>query len=564
MKKRIWIIAASLLFGVLTILPAQTEKALLTQLADEEKNAVEALVLYPEDVRLAILEAAKYPEVLIKMEGMQQQTSNDFEKLLESYPQELQQDIWDLTRYPDLVARLVLEGDRSPGKIRTILNDYPDVIHQRALKVGADYYNLLERVDALQQSSQLAFQGLIAEYPPAARDAFERLTDLPEVLTILTDNIRLTILVGDIYQKDPDWVWYKADSLNLVVAQQRAQDLEEWKQSLENNPDALEELKNTADAYADEYGYDDVYYDYEDDIYYDNEVENIIVERHYYHHYSYWLGYPSWYVYPRWRPYPWWYDWGFYIRPTGRLVVIGFPSYYVTNWYFYHPHHWYHYPHLTDHFVDYYYGHRRSTGSVVAGVDNWVKDHQPVLGNDGLADPRGRVDRIRDLGKMEEARRTYNQRHPDKAVSQRDYLEKNTRRYPNLSKTAPPRTTPKVEDRTEPTVPNPRVRTDRNRTQQPPKVDPPTRNQPTDKVTIPRTRTQPRTQPPTEPKKTDFGRIDKAKDVHRQNWEKPKAPTRTPRPTVTPPRTRTPKTTPRTTPKSNNNKSKSRSNQNRN
>ena len=575
MKKNIWLVMAICWFGVFSFSNAQTDKALLTQIAEEERAAVEALVLYPEDVRLAILEASKYPEVLIKMEGIQQRTSEDFAVLLESYSKDVQQDIWDVARYPDLISRLVLEGDRSPGKIRVILQNYPDVIHQRALKVGVDYYNLLEKVDALQYSSDLAFRGLISTYPPETQDALRTLTDLPEVLTILTDNIRLTILVGDMYQKDPDWLWRKADSLNLVVARQRAEDLEEWKQSLEDNPDAVAELKNTATAYEEEYGYDDVYYDYDDDIYYDHEVETVIVERHYYHHYPYWFGYPRWYVYPRWRPYPWWYDWGFYVRPAGTVVVVGFPSYYVTNWYFYHPHHWYHHPHLTSHFVDYYYGHRRSTGSIVAGVDNWIEDHQPVLGNDRLATREGRVDRIRDLGKMEEARANYNRRNPAKAMTQKEYLDKNARRYPNLSKATPPSSKGDKVERTDRAVPRPDVKVDRPDKERPTRVEPSKREQPP-KVTVPRKETRPKVDRPTkkevpkvtppkkerttdkvtkpktrtEKNKTNYGRIDKAKDVHRQRWDKPKTTTRPARPRVTtPPRNRTPRTTPRTSPR---------------
>lgn len=530
MKGNIWFIMVIWLLGLTFMLNAQTEKAFLTQLAEKEKTAVEALVLYPEDTRQAILEAAKAPEALIKMEGMQQQTSHAFAKLLEGYPKAIQEDIWDLTRYPDLIAHLVLEGDRSANKIKSILQNYPEIIHQRALRAGVDYYLLLEKVDALQQSSALALQTLLNTYPQTTKNALELLIDLPEVLTILTENIRLTILVGDAYQKDPDWVWHKADSLNLVVARQRAEDLEEWKQKLEDNPDAVAELKNTASSYAEEYGYDDIYYDNGDDIYYENEVETVVVQKHYYHHFPYWFGYPSWYVYPRWRPYPLWHDWGFYVQPTGSIIVIGFPSYYITNWYFHHPHHWYHYPHLTDHFVDYYYGHRRSTGSIVAGVDDWIKTHQPVLGSEALANPQGRVDRIRDLGKMEEARINYNRRNPDKAVSQRDYLDKNARRYPNLSRTAPPassRSTPKEANPTQRKAPKPTVKNDRIN-----------RERTTGRLTVPKPKTR------TQPDKTDYGRIDKAKDVHRQNWEKtsPTAKPRTTPPKVNTPRKQVPKT----------------------
>ena len=50
-----------------TQLLAQNEKNMLSQLIAEERETVDALVLYPEETRLAILEACLYPEVLVKL-----------------------------------------------------------------------------------------------------------------------------------------------------------------------------------------------------------------------------------------------------------------------------------------------------------------------------------------------------------------------------------------------------------------------------------------------------------------------------------------------------------------
>jgi hypothetical protein len=582
-------------FGL--VLFAQTDEELLRQLVEEDRSSVEALVLYPENTRLAILEAAVYPEALIRLEGMQQQTSSSFKTLLEPYPMEIQQMVWDLTRYPGLIERLVTEGDRSASRIRIILEDYPEAIHERALKAGVEYFLLLGKINELDHTSRVAFESFIRTYPPRTQDALRHLLDLPEVLSILTDNIRLTVLLGDIYKRDPQWVLQKVDSLSLEVARQQARDLEDWKQSIAEDPKAAEELKESAQVFAREYGYEDEYYAQEydyDDAYYDYEnPEVVVVERnyHYYYNYPYWFGYPYWYVYPRWRPYPVWHEWGFYYRPGRNIVIIGFPSYYFTNWYFYHPSRWYYYPHLSSRFVGYYYGPRRSTGSIVVSVDNW-KRRNPLVTDEWLAPQPTRVERIRQIGRLETDRAEFNRRNPDRPLAQPEYLERNTRKYPEIERAQAVRqrevapTEPSRRDETRPareeTKVQPPARDDSRREPakveppkteprrevpkaEPPKTEPrrevpktePPRTEPrreTPKVEPPKTepkREVPRTEPPkTEPRKEqpaqrgreiDYRQIEKGKELHRQTWErnKPQPKVEQPARKVEQPRTRT-------------------------
>ena len=294
-----------LLLSGSVVLTAQTGEPLLAQLAEEEKDAVNALVMYPEDTRLAILESSKYPEALIKMQRIQEQTSESFKELLSGYAQSTQEMIWDLTRYPGLVERLAREGNGSRSNIQAILKDYPETVHDNALSAGIQYLPLLEEIERLQVSADKAFNSLLKDYPPEVQNALNTLLGLPEVLSILTDNIELTLLVGDVYRRDPHLVLLKADSLSLEVARQNAQELEGWKEELDDNPEVVEELKASAEEFASEYGYDDEFYDYpDDDVYYDDHSETYDVEHYYYDNYPYWFGYPYWYTYPRWRPYP--------------------------------------------------------------------------------------------------------------------------------------------------------------------------------------------------------------------------------------------------------------------
>ena len=438
-KFYITILTLLLALGHFNYTPAQSDKELLSQLVAEDQDAINALILYPEDTRLSILEATLHPEALIKLESIQSQTKAAFQELMGNYSRSTQEMIWDLTRYPDLVHRLALVDPNSNREIKNVLKDFPEVIHRRAREAATDYHFLMVEIDQLNNSADAAFNSLLSEYPEPTQLALRELIELPEVLTILTENIRLTVLAGDVYRKDPAWVLQKADSFHLEVARRNAEEIENWKTSLENNPDALDELKSSAENYESEYGYDDEYYEYEyDDLYYDGEVENVVVRHYYHYNYPYWFGYPTWYYYPRWRLYPAWYDWGFYINPYGSCMVINLPSFHFMHWYFYRPHHHYYWPHLSAHFSSHYYGHRPTghNSSITVTVDNWRNTNRDVVTDEWLRDDGRLRDRFKEYGKFESARNKYNRSHPQKPQTQKEYLDRNTRRFPKMTEKA--------------------------------------------------------------------------------------------------------------------------------
>ncbi|MCB0596860.1 MAG: hypothetical protein H6557_22125 [Lewinellaceae bacterium] len=566
-----FLLSSLLLMGASAILSAQPGESLLAQLAEEEKDAVNALAMYPEDTRLAILESSKYPEALIKMQRIQTQTSTSFQGLLQAYPQSTQEMIWDVTRYPGLVERLVSEGRGSQANIRGILRDYPEAVEENALSSGMQYLPLLEEINQVQRSADEAFNTLLRDYPPDVQNALNTLLGLPEVLTILTDNIELTLLVGDLYRRDPALVLHKADSLSLEVARQNAQELEDWKAELESNPEAAKELEASAEEFAAEYGYDDDYYDYpDDDVYYDEPGRTYVVENHYYYNYPYWFGYPYWYAYPRWRPYPYWYDWGFYYRPGRTLVILHLPSYYFTNWYFYHPNHHYRYPHLSAHFVRHYQHHPRSGGSITTSVTGWRNNNREVITRNWIEDDNRLVERFREYGRFESERETYNRNNPTRALSQQEYLEKNANRYTELEKRvkqdreiyqepayaprdkAPVRepeirqpNIPKQEPRVEPKAPEPArqprtkaepretVKQPNTRVEPKERVEPapPPRQEPQkrEQATTPERKPTPKTEPP---QTREIPKVEQGRDYHKNRWEEPKP---APQPRTAPP-----------------------------
>lgn len=509
-----------------TALQAQNDKALLRELVEENKKSVEALALYPQDTRLAILEGSKYPEVLIKMNSARQKTAAAFRTLIEDFPRSTQEVFYDLVRYPGLMQQLI-EKQESPAAIREALQQLPETQRGEAFGIVQNNMRTLLKINELDNTSHNAFEDLIATYTLPAQQAFRKLVELPEVLEILNEDLRFTVLIGDVYREDPAWTIHYTDSLNLAVARTHAQELEDWKKSIENDPQAQQELEAASKEYAAEYGYDSEDYS-GDDLYYDDDYvrrQSVVT----YYHYPWWFGYPWWYDYPYWRPYPWWYDWGFYYRRPRAIVIIYMPSWHFMHWYFYHPHHHHHYSHLSSHFVNHYYGHRRSGTTISMSVGNWRDQNRAVISDEWLKDKTRLPERMKEFGRFEEERQKYNTRNPKTPVNQEQYLEKNKKKYPGLveskarvkeeiqreeAQKKPSEWAPRKEPA--PTVPKTEP-AQKPQTERPPRIQPvpPAKQEPKEKPQAP-----PTEKPRTEPKKERP--VEEAKDYHRQKWEETK------------------------------------------
>ncbi|MBK8706650.1 MAG: hypothetical protein IPN33_25775 [Saprospiraceae bacterium] len=243
-------------------LMAQTDKALLRELAEDNQKSVEALALYPRDTRLAILEACQYPEIIVKMNHEREKTAAAFRNLLEDYPRATQEVWFDLTRYPGLIERLA-DARESEAAYRDLLKVLPQNKQAEALEVVWNSPGILRKIDALNQTARRTFENLTDAYPAPARQAFDNLLETPEVLEILNEDLRFTIMIGDLYRSEPEATIRQTDSLNLAVAREHAQELDDWKNTLQNDPEAQSELQAAAREYADEYDYPyDDYTDY--------------------------------------------------------------------------------------------------------------------------------------------------------------------------------------------------------------------------------------------------------------------------------------------------------------
>ncbi|MBK9453050.1 MAG: hypothetical protein IPN95_27250 [Bacteroidetes bacterium] len=427
------------LFGWAGIGLAQSSDAILARLLQDDKASVEALVLYPENIRNDILQACLYPELVVRIGEMQRLTSQQFSDLLSTETREDQQSLWELARFPALVTHISERGGLKEEDLKT----FPEDIHNVARWANDAKRPTVIRMNELYAASESAFASLLRTYPDPAQRALRNLVTVPEVMSILSESLKMTVLVGDMYRRDPAWVIHKLDSLNLEVARRNAEDLQAWRDSLSANPQALREYEQSSEEFRKEQGapvateqevtqYTTVYNTYN----YGNTYNTGNYPRNYgYYHnpYPWWYGYPSWYDYPSWYPQPYWYHSGYYYGAGGVLIVYGMPSPYYTWWYFQHPWHHHHYPHLTHHFLCYHEGHRDSPGGFHREVNNWVAENETVFGKDWLKNDVNRPDRIKEFGQFEVSYHNSLVTQPSKTPSEQVYFETHSKEYPNLN-----------------------------------------------------------------------------------------------------------------------------------
>ncbi|HLZ16574.1 MAG TPA: hypothetical protein VKQ08_06015 [Cyclobacteriaceae bacterium] len=297
---------------------------------ETDKGIAAAIAAYDADVRFAILQASQYPQVLMQLQKNQTETMTSFQRMVGKFRRKKQEWFYTLTRYPDLVHKLAnLPRGQSQNAVYKLLpNQNPD-LQEAAWKLYKGEQKSLAKVDNLRIAAEQEFDQRISHVHGAARDAFHRLHTMPDVLTLLTNNIDLTTRLGEHYRNNPAQVSNSLTALHDNLEVQNEQEVASFKKQMESDPKAMKELNEAASAYS-SYGYNNPYY--------------------YGYPYSYWFGYPYWYPYPMWYPGVYWYGPGFYFGIGG---LYGFPSYGFSFW-FYNGGYYQRYPNLYRRFGTYY------------------------------------------------------------------------------------------------------------------------------------------------------------------------------------------------------------------
>src|ERR1035437_11062405 len=92
-------------------------RSLLKQVIKNNQETVDAIAMYPTETRKIIFEATEYPEIIAKLNEMQNNSQDAFQKLISTFSKEEQEKIWNLTRYDGLIADLAASTNKSEDEI---------------------------------------------------------------------------------------------------------------------------------------------------------------------------------------------------------------------------------------------------------------------------------------------------------------------------------------------------------------------------------------------------------------------------------------------------------------
>ena len=324
---------------------AQSEnKNALLQMIDEDRTTVDAIAGYDKTVQSNILQVAQTPEVLNKMEELQNRSKNQFRSIINDYDRDAQAAFYDMARYPNLIADLVSNGKPTSSEVNSIVSKYPEDIRETTKKYARMYFDVLQRIDQLNSEIDGAFQSYLEPYSPETRECVNALLAYPEIVSILVEDKDFTTLLGETYSEDPQWVMGNLNRISQELAEQNKEDLDAYKNQIQNDPEAYNEMLDASEKFAQE----------NNEARYESSSEPIVNVR-IINSYPYWFGYPYWYSDPYWRPLPYYCHTGFYRNHYGNVVFVGLPSYHFLHWQsYYHPTL---FPHLSYNYYSYYENH---------------------------------------------------------------------------------------------------------------------------------------------------------------------------------------------------------------
>jgi len=348
-------------------------------LKKDDDDIISSIAPYPPDVRDAILNVSQYSQKIVKIERIQSRTIQSFQDMVANYPREEQAKYYELSRYPDLIHQLVDGPSKTLEQVKPTLTNYPQDVVDAVTFLYPMHLADLTAMDKTYQSSQDAAKKITEDLPSDVRADFKKIIGMPEVMSLLTDRIDLVVSLGETYKNDPKGTKAKLDDLSAQLNAQNQKDLTDYKKQVESDPKMQEEMKNSAQEFADTYSGTAA-----DSI--QQPAQNPVVNNYYSSNYNpnpypYWFGYPYWYSTPMWYPRPLYYYTGFYLGAGGNVVVMGLPSRAYSGWFFNYGYR--RYPRFYGYCNNYYAAHRTFVNrvNVYRGFNTTVNRHFTRINN---------------------------------------------------------------------------------------------------------------------------------------------------------------------------------------
>ena len=333
-------------------------------LSESERDALGTLALADEHMRDAILGVSLHPRSVERIASISRDSSDQFRERMNAIPRSKQKDMWELVRYPELIDELVQGGRPARGAVAGIVSPYPESIRKVATRIVDRDFNLLNDIAHLLSDAQRETARLIASLPLSAQANFQALIDRPDLMSALADHPGLLDELGTQYREGPLETRDAFDRYHEEETLRNEQEIAQWREAIEDDPEAQAELIQSAEDFAAEEGYDSP-----------REVERTEVH-HYSHPYPYWFGPPHWRASYHWYPHR--SHWGFNFDTGGSFIVFGLPSAYYSSWHYRHPQRRHHYGHIDRHFNRHASHKRHYRG---ARIREHARSHKPTRHN---------------------------------------------------------------------------------------------------------------------------------------------------------------------------------------
>jgi hypothetical protein len=339
-----------LLIGMMFLLTPQVIgqsqlKNSLRQMVDDDRTTIEVIAGCDVKLHPHILLLCESPELLTKIEELQQRSQNQFKSIIERYDRDAQAAFYEMARYPSLISELVATGRPSNSDVEQIIAKYPQDIRAITKKNAVAYYEVLLQIERLNTEIDRAFKYALEQYPTQIAESVNMLLGYPEVISALVEDKPFTKLLGEVYHEDPQWVIGQITEVAQQLATQNKADLDAYKDQIQKDPQAYNEMLDASDKFSRE----------NNEVRYLENSSDPIIETRVVNCYPYWFGYPYWYADPYWRPRPLYYHTGIYRNNAGSVFIVGLPSGFFLNWHSaYHPKL---YPHLSYHYYNFYENH---------------------------------------------------------------------------------------------------------------------------------------------------------------------------------------------------------------
>ena len=212
----------------------------LHNLVTKDSSSLPVLFSYPDSIRNDILIVSTYPQGLVKLEEIQKKSSASFRNATSKYNRNNQKKLWEITRYPELTTLLINNKDKSKSELKDLLKNYPDDVRKAAIEFVKNDSEILIEIDGIRTDFEKKYTEEVKDFPEDVKKSFNTLLQKPELISLMSEDIKTTILLGNLYKSNPEVIKHAGDSLYVVITKENNAEFEDWKDGINKDEEVQE------------------------------------------------------------------------------------------------------------------------------------------------------------------------------------------------------------------------------------------------------------------------------------------------------------------------------------